>query len=1291
MKTFRLLLSCALALCPAATQASPIISELVAVGNDTYPDTDGNTPDWLEIHNPDATPVNLGGYHLTDDASALTKWTFPATTLPPGGYLVVFASDKDRATAGAELHTNFKLSSSGEYLALVAPEGSTVVDSFDPNFPAQTPAYSYGTSTGAIAGFFSTPTPGSANGSVLAAPLLAPTVTPAGATFTTTVDVTLATAVPDGIIRYTTDGSEPVAGSDEYSDTLTFSGTTHLRVAVFDPVGGQRGAIGGEHFIKLGTTTAAADGGTLGAPSTFTSDLPIMVIENFGAGGIPGPGSTLQTARLSLHEIDPTSGRSSLAAAPDASLRMALRKRGQSSSGFSKPQYRVELRDELDEDRDYPLLGLPADSDWVFNGPWTDKALIRNPLAFGLGRTLGIEAPRTAHFELFLSTDGGDLAAAEYVGVYVLSEKIKIGKDRVDIKSLDPTDTSEPDLTGGYLLRFEPPGIANDGPRATGWTSVEVLDPEAPNSEQLNYIGQYFDDFTATLGWSRGSGANNNGMINSDPLIGYPAFIDVDSFVHLHIIAELLRDQDAYVRSDYMFKDREGKLNKGPLWDYNLIAGTGCCFDNKNPVGWQYLNNYNRGGRDHSYETDWFVPLRRDPDFNQQFVDRWFELRRDGVLELDTLFDYIDELADPLAESALRNFTKWNTLGQNGPGFSSPQTQAWEEQVEFIKTWLTTRMAWIDSEFLAQPLLTPAGGQVAANADIDVGSDEAVYYTTDGSDPRLPGGGITPSALMLPPSLGDVPVSYFDRYAAWNYLDDGSDLGNSEVVTDHPGYGTGNWKHPDFDDSSWQSGSGVLGFGGLTDASVTTQINKFHPAGGQVRTYYFRRSFEVPEAAKVLSFGCEVLRDDGVIIYVNGVEVARSNMPEGNIGSSDLASSSVSGAANEGGYFPFDLDSTELVDGTNVIAVELHQGSSGSSDLGFDLALGGTVPAGDVSIPVTETTTVTSRARSDSGEWSAPITSYYVVGTPARSTSVGVTELNYHPANPSPAEEAADPTYNDDDFEFIELKNIGAVPIDLGGASFTAGISFTFPAPTLLAPGDYVLIVENAAAFEERYGAGLPVAGTYSNKMSNDGDTLRLVDLDGGDIIHFTFNDIWYPSTDGLGHTLVAASEGGLPSDYDLQSSWQASASLAGSPGRADGGTTYATWLSSEFTPAEIADPAITGPEVDLNGNGFGTFLSYALGLSPQLRDSSKHPLPGISDQGDEQFLSLTFRRRTDASDLTYTVQVSGSLANWIETTGTIGSASDNGDGTETVSFRDTTPISAGGRRFIRVKIEGAE
>ena len=152
----------------------------------------------------------------------------------------------------------------------------------------------------------------------------------------------------------------------------------------------------------------------------------------------------------------------------------------------------------------------------------------------------------------------------------------------------NPTDRPL-DLAGYHLT--------DDSTNLTKWTFPEVQVPS----------GGYIDDFVATLGWARGSGINNSGIVNPDPLTGYPAFIDVESFVNHFIITELGRDQDAYVRSDYMFKDRGGKLHKGPLWDHNLIMGTGCCFDNKNPRGWQYRDNYNRGGRDHAWERDFGV------------------------------------------------------------------------------------------------------------------------------------------------------------------------------------------------------------------------------------------------------------------------------------------------------------------------------------------------------------------------------------------------------------------------------------------------------------------------------------------------------------------------------------------------------------------------------------------------------------------------------------------------------------------------------------------------------------
>ncbi|MDG1070191.1 MAG: lamin tail domain-containing protein [Akkermansiaceae bacterium] len=127
--------------------AGPIISEFMAVNNSVLADEDGDFSDWIEIRNPDASAISLAGYHLTDDVGDLTKWTFPAVNLNAGATLVVFASNKDRALPAGELHTNFKLSAGGEYLALVNPDGTTIESGFFPSYPPQFPDQSFGFGT----------------------------------------------------------------------------------------------------------------------------------------------------------------------------------------------------------------------------------------------------------------------------------------------------------------------------------------------------------------------------------------------------------------------------------------------------------------------------------------------------------------------------------------------------------------------------------------------------------------------------------------------------------------------------------------------------------------------------------------------------------------------------------------------------------------------------------------------------------------------------------------------------------------------------------------------------------------------------------------------------------------------------------------------------------------------------------------------------------------------------------------------------------------------------------------
>src|SRR3954471_11122698 len=114
---------------------SPILTEFMAANDSGLADEDGEFSDWIEIYNPDNSPISLAGYHLTDNATNLSKWTFPAATLDPGGYLVVFASGKNRLDPAKQLHTNFQLDADGDYLALVAPDGVTTLTAYAPEFP----------------------------------------------------------------------------------------------------------------------------------------------------------------------------------------------------------------------------------------------------------------------------------------------------------------------------------------------------------------------------------------------------------------------------------------------------------------------------------------------------------------------------------------------------------------------------------------------------------------------------------------------------------------------------------------------------------------------------------------------------------------------------------------------------------------------------------------------------------------------------------------------------------------------------------------------------------------------------------------------------------------------------------------------------------------------------------------------------------------------------------------------------------------------------------------------------
>lgn len=217
----------------AMAQSTVVISEFLASNSQGLPDEDGGFPDWIEIQNTGTAPVNLLGWSLTDDPANTTKWRFPATNLNGGAFLVVFASGKDRAVAGAPLHTGFSLAADGEYLGLFAPEGQVAVSEFAPSYPPQKPNVSFGRRSGQTL-FFKPPSPGVVNSGGFADWVDAPQFSQTRGFLETPFDLTLSSETPGAVLRYTTNGTWPNATNGlVYSGPIPIRGTTILRAAAF--------------------------------------------------------------------------------------------------------------------------------------------------------------------------------------------------------------------------------------------------------------------------------------------------------------------------------------------------------------------------------------------------------------------------------------------------------------------------------------------------------------------------------------------------------------------------------------------------------------------------------------------------------------------------------------------------------------------------------------------------------------------------------------------------------------------------------------------------------------------------------------------------------------------------------------------------------------------------------------------------------------------------------------------------------------------------------------------------
>ena len=394
---------------------------------------------------------------------------------------------------------------------------------------------------------------------------------------------------------------------------------------------------------------------------------------------------------------------------------------------------------------------------------------------------------------------------------------------------------------------------------------------------------------------------------------------------------------------------------------------------------------------------------------------------------------------------------------------------------------------------------------------------------------------------------------------------------------------------------------------------------------------------------------------------------------------------------NDGSGIP--LMTEVLSAGANTIAVEIHQASSSSSDIRFDMMLHGEISQGggnNLSAPLFFKEATVLKARSyntDSKEWSALNEVFYTIdGLSVDATNFVVSELHYHPATPTTPAELAESS-DRDDFEFLEFLNIGRTALDLSGIRFEAGITFAFPDNTVLKAGKRLLLIRNRAAFEARYGTLVGIQSfEYTGRFNNDGEQL-LITGDGQKPIHdFTYNDQfpWPTEADGNGLSLILSNPAAGP-PHSEPASWTTSRHLGGSPGKAEpAGLTYTAWAASNGIKGK--------PNDDGDGDGLSNYWEFLFGSRPDL--ASDAPVFGLTVQSIDvdgvvnDYLFLTFRKNLSAN-ASLTVEVSSDLITWSPDPATIKpvSKADNGDGTATVTFRFGDPVGQGqSRNFIRLR-----
>lgn len=724
------------------------IAEFQTINTNGIRDEDGTTQPWIELWNASTTvKTPLTGWSLTDGT---TTWNIPAVEMVPGERLVIWASGKNRTVVTAQLHTNFTLPAGGGTLSL--KQGVTNRSRFVA-YPAQVANTSWGRDQAdsavdaVVMGKYTNPTPGEANnysGSGVSGNVL---ISEPSRAFSGTMTVTLAqeTPVAGAVIRYTVNGAVPIATSTLFNvgTPISVAATTLLRARVFEP-GKLPGETDASGYLRLDATTTG-----------FNTAAPIIVVSTFGLA-IPDTGD--QPAFMWVWEPGADLRARFLNAGvpvlPTLATRCAVDKRGSSTLNNAKTNFNLEVRKERDDvDKDVSLLGMPDGSDWVFHAPFAfDPSLLHNPLAYAMSNSIGRQAMRTRMAEVFVETTSGTLvlgagASGDYFGIYNVMEKIRRGKDRVDIEKLDTYDNDPVNKTGGYIFKVDRQDSGDTGFTAGGATlayyypkEIEIKSPQRDPQEVA--LTSYINSFKTAL----------DSATYTNPTTGYAAWLDVPEAIDHHLLNVWAFNVDALRLSGYLHKERGGKILFGPVWDFDRALSSTDGRD-ANPAVWR--SQTADQGTDFFNYAPWWPRLFSDANFYQKYIDRWVELRR-GAYSPTAVNALIDSLnAQLTAEGVARDLARWGQAKRAwmrpfpAPNNNTiPASQAAE--VQRLKDYLQQRANFFETQWVKPVTLSNAGGNIAPGLILSMTTEAGatIRYTLDGSDPRPSGGGAAAAGVL---------------------------------------------------------------------------------------------------------------------------------------------------------------------------------------------------------------------------------------------------------------------------------------------------------------------------------------------------------------------------------------------------------------------------------------------------------------------------------------------------------------------------------------------------------------